>query len=207
VVKYLVSKGESIYARQMGGYCALTRLIDAGGAAFTFALNSGFSFDSADTLWPLLSKVNLAFKNPFGKILIHYDRRKVAVDINTRHNPKALSNPTTPLVYASARGDEHALDRFIAHGALINREGTREGTPLMVACTYGRLPIVKTLVRLGAIFAYSKNGIIFSAVHAAQHFPRMCIGSSLIGSTSKCYYRLAPYMLCAKLVPALKCGS
>ena len=47
------------------------------------------------------------------------------------------------------------------------------GTPLMVACMYGRLAAVKLLVRLGALLWYEKNGSIVSAVQAALPFPHI----------------------------------
>ena len=154
-----------------GQYGTLTRLIDVGGETLTFALNSGFHFGSADVLWPSCSEANEASRNMYRKVLMRYDRDKLLIDINVRQNPEEPSCQTTPLVMASAWDDKSVVEQLIKHGALINLEGAREGTPLMAGCTYGRLSVVKALVRLGAILVHSKNGTVLSAVYAARHFP------------------------------------
>ena len=169
VVKYLLSKGESIYSRDEDGHCALMSLTFGNTSVRTFTLNAGFMFNSADLLWLRRGPSIETYR----KVLMRYDRRRLAVDVNARLNHGRTPHPVTALVTASVIGASNTVALLVRYGALINLEGTGDGTPLMVACMYGRLNTVKTLVTLGAVIAYRKNGVLFSAIHAAQHFPRI----------------------------------
>jgi ankyrin repeat protein len=90
-------------------------------------------------------------KGIYTRILRRYARSRLHADINTRQNPQQPSIPLTPLAVASIQGYEVVVVQLVSHGALVNLEAGPEGTPLMAACTYGRLSIVKILVRFGAL--------------------------------------------------------
>jgi hypothetical protein len=54
---------------------------------------------------------------------------------------------------------------------MLNLESAPEGAPLIAACKFGRLNIVRHLVRNGAVLKYPRNGVIVSACVIAQAYP------------------------------------
>ncbi|PPJ60974.1 hypothetical protein CBER1_02018 [Cercospora berteroae] len=95
-------------------------------------------------------------------------------NLNTRaafDDGDLIPNPT--LYFAVLRGLEQTAEHLLSSGALLNLEGGVEGTPLMAACALGRPSLVKLLIRLGAIEYYIKDGLLFSALKAARHFPKI----------------------------------
>ena len=92
---------------------------------------------------------------------------------------KLLAHPDhcfgTPLYAASTIAvpayQNAIIDLLLAAGADLELKGGDAGTPLMGACTPGRLEAVKHLVRRGARISYTEEGQVFSALRAAKHFP------------------------------------
>jgi ankyrin repeat protein len=88
----------------------------------------------------------------------------------------ATLHPTerTMAFYQSAiNGTSRSVDLMIRYGASINMEGSFQGTPLMAACFAGHLPIVKLLVRSGALLSYWNGTSHVSALVKAQHHPKI----------------------------------
>lgn len=74
---------------------------------------------------------------------------------------------------AAVHGFVHSVDLMIRYCAWINMEGGLQGTPLMAACFAGHLPIVKLLVRSGALLSYWNGTSHVSALIKAQHHPKI----------------------------------
>ncbi len=94
--------------------------------------------------------------------------------------PQLLSHQAsiggTPLYAASCYTSPHQVDLIrilLDAGAALELEGGHHGTPLMGACTTGRLSAVKILVSKGAKLHYTKNGNTMRALDAAKHFPEI----------------------------------
>ncbi|KAI9150548.1 putative ankyrin-2 ankyrin [Paramyrothecium foliicola] len=67
------------------------------------------------------------------------------------------------------------VDELLKIGCDIEYESHNDGifTPLMIAASYGRLEVVKLLVRRGARLQYKSGSTWMSAVMAARHFPEV----------------------------------
>ena len=79
----------------------------------------------------------------------------------------------SPLYMATLAGNFDVMPALLDAGAEIDLEGGEEGTPLMAACTAGRLSAVKLLLQRGASMCYTKEGRRVSALHAARYDARM----------------------------------
>jgi ankyrin repeat protein len=77
------------------------------------------------------------------------------------------------LYVSAAAGHLEKLKLLLGAGATLNLEGGPEGTPLMAACKFGRLDIVRLLVRNGALLGYSKDAKHFSAFAKASSHPKI----------------------------------
>ncbi|KAK7508988.1 hypothetical protein IWZ03DRAFT_391015 [Phyllosticta citriasiana] len=60
----------------------------------------------------------------------------------------------TRLCQASLLEDVDSIVLLLEHGADIDKEGCPDGSPLMAACSAGRLDLVDCLVRRGAKITY-----------------------------------------------------
>ncbi|SPO01932.1 uncharacterized protein DNG_04605, partial [Cephalotrichum gorgonifer] len=78
-----------------------------------------------------------------------------------------------PPLRGDAQDISGAIDLLVRHGADINLERSTEGTPLLTACSRGRLEAVKMLVGYGASVTYKCNGKVRSGVAAAARFPEI----------------------------------
>lgn len=79
----------------------------------------------------------------------------------------------SPLYYAASCGQLQTAVVLVRAGALVNLEGGPYGTALMAASAYGRLPVLRFLVRNGGLLCYTKLGKWHSAVAAARHHPKI----------------------------------
>ncbi|KAK4183784.1 ankyrin repeat-containing domain protein [Podospora australis] len=77
----------------------------------------------------------------------------------------------SPLCVSSSAGDLSGTGSLLEAGANIDHHGSKEGSALMIACSYGRLEVVKLLVRKGAAIQYRREGTIYSAVDSARSNP------------------------------------
>ena len=81
----------------------------------------------------------------------------------------------TPLYAASVTTCEHKISGFINllldAGASIEKDGGPYGTPLMAACTMGRLLAVKILISRGAQTTFVRGGQTMNVLDAARNFP------------------------------------
>jgi ankyrin repeat protein len=80
---------------------------------------------------------------------------------------------TTALYSVALDGIGRWVEFAIRYGAAINMEGGLQGTPLMAACHAGHLPIVKQLVRSGALLAYWNGSSYVSSLVGAQSHPKI----------------------------------
>ena len=79
-----------------------------------------------------------------------------------------------PLCAAVYRDVPDAIDVLVEHGADVSLEGSVEGTPLMTACSRGRLDSVKLLVRHRALLAYrNQAGTVRNTIDMARQFPEI----------------------------------
>lgn len=81
----------------------------------------------------------------------------------------------TPLCVACIQIGTHRetgiINLLLDAGALIDQHGGLYDSPLMAACTKGRLSAVKILIARGAQITLSREGQTISALHAARNFP------------------------------------
>ncbi|KAH8897603.1 ankyrin [Thozetella sp. PMI_491] len=78
----------------------------------------------------------------------------------------------TPLSYAASIGNSQVVELLLKAGADIELMGPEEGTPAMTACNYGRLDVLRTLVRAGARVRYDTNdGRCHSVMLAGRRHP------------------------------------
>ena len=135
----------------------------------SFVLHSGMMQANAETLEQLLPH---AIDHGHGSSLIKTFYRALPVPVARR-----LTNTTPRLWYSplcqAAASDEVSSARFLLdHGAEIEMEGSPEGSPLMTACSFGRLNMVKLLVRRGARLEYTnEKGCYRSAFDSMQPHP------------------------------------
>ena len=79
-----------------------------------------------------------------------------------------------PLCQAAAANDTASTEILLGYGAEIDLEGSPEGSPLMVAASFGRLEMVKFLVRAGAKLEYTnEKGNYRNAFVSAQTHPHI----------------------------------
>lgn len=86
-----------------------------------------------------------------------YQRKFTAqrlLEISNLHPEKGWS----PLCLMALREYTQAMDHILDLGAIIDYEGSPEGSALMLACTAGATPSVKLLVRRGASLCYETSG-------------------------------------------------
>lgn len=87
-------------------------------------------------------------------------------------NARFLAVGYAVLFDCAFRGQVLVLETMLNHGAAIDAGGGPLGSPLMVACAYKRLAVVKTLVRRGAsIILKSAPGKCRSACALATKIP------------------------------------
>jgi len=93
-------------------------------------------------------------------------------------HPAANSESCSPLCFAASDSSIQMMQNMILIGADIEFEGYKGGTALMAACDYGRLDVVKFLVRRGARLLYScdkssqgRPPLHRSAIVAAREHP------------------------------------
>ena len=87
-----------------------------------------------------------------------------------RHGGTPLYAACT-VAYAYWRED--LINTLLQAGADLELQGGNHGTPLIGACAAGRLAVVKLLISKGAKISYERDGLIFSALDAAKHFPEI----------------------------------
>lgn len=98
----------------------------------------------------------------------------VAPQHQRRYNLTRFSDQGQNVLYeAAAAGNSDLIKLLSEAGGMVNLEGGPEGTPLMVACKFGRLDVVKYLVRNNATMSYMKHGEIISAFAKACMHPRV----------------------------------
>jgi ankyrin repeat protein len=134
------------------------------GPRFVYTLHSDHELDDvhAFTCWNSVSSLH--------RVLRRYSRSRLRLDANSR---QTLIRGYTPLGCVAKLSLYVFLETLAAAGALINLEGGPEGTPLMIACTYGRLSVVKALIRMGALECYVKGEKLLSALGAARRHPQV----------------------------------
>ena len=94
--------------------------------------------------------------------------RRVPNDILSRFlNHRALDG--TPLSFATVLSKVDMITLLLDAGAQLELEGSEHGTPIMAACTTGRLAAVKLLVARGARTSYTKDGQVYSVLTAAKY--------------------------------------
>lgn len=79
----------------------------------------------------------------------------------------------TMMYRVSIAGAVDMLELLHQAGAMLNLEAGPEGTPLMGTCKYGRLDVVKFLVRHGALLYYGAAGKLVGAFVAASRYPKI----------------------------------
>lgn len=76
------------------------------------------------------------------------------------------------LCQAVAEGCKRCINTLLTHGADIEMEGSNQGTPLMQACAFGQLSMVKLLVRNNAKLDYfDEHGVHRNAFDEALEWP------------------------------------
>lgn len=136
-----------------------------------FVVHSDMMQANAETLKQLLPH---AIYHGHGSSLIKTFYRALPVPVARR-----LANTTprlwySPLCQAAASNEVSSAHFLLDHGAEIEMEGSPEGSPLMIACSFGRLNMVKLLVRRGARLEYTNDkGGYRSAFASMQSHPHL----------------------------------
>lgn len=170
---YLSSLGLDPYVRDKAGYMAFDDLI-LNVDMLGYVLNRTFDFsrmrEISKGLFSLVIELNRGDSVMMLKRLLRrLPADKVREMVDTV--PKRFVSPLCAAVYRDILG---AIDVLVRFGADVNVEGSAEGTPLMTACSRGRLQSVRMLVGHGARVAYVRgDGAIRSAVNAATRFPEI----------------------------------
>lgn len=169
---YLMDLGLDPYARDKAGYMAYDDLL-LNFDMLGYVLNRTFDFsrmqELSKGLFSLVIELNRNDSvSMLKRLLRRLPRSKVASMIDTV--PRRFVSPLCAAVYRDIFG---AVDVLVRFGADVNVEGSAEGTPLMTACSRGRLKSVRMLVGYGAWVAYRRGGVVRSAVEAARRFPEI----------------------------------
>lgn len=165
VFEYLVSQGFDPLRVSDFGDSAITSHMGIGDPLRPYMFNSGLAFQlSEDSL--LLTLFRLLDKRDLGSISL-LKRLPRALHIGTFArlvNRKSQSMGSAFCLAASinAAGMVQALITMVEE---LDSEGCRHGSPLMAACAWGNLEVVKHLVRSGALLCYvNEDGLLRSAV-------------------------------------------
>lgn len=133
----------------------------------SFVFSSGMVHADLESLGHILS---FAAEKDDSAFVRRFCRALPASDLE-RFTNRATTCWQTPLCQAAGTNSVASAKVLIEYGAKIDLEGCVEGTPLMLACAYGRLDMVKLLVRSGARLEYTndkgeyKNAFVFSRAH------------------------------------------
>ncbi|KAK8007952.1 hypothetical protein PG991_010503 [Apiospora marii] len=109
----------------------------------------------------------------FNKHFRLYQRKLEKIDLLRIANLQPNTG-WSPLCLTALEGNTEAIGRILDLGAMLDHEGSPEGSALMLACTAGAFSAAKLLVRRGAsLFYTSPNGQHRSAMVAAGASPNM----------------------------------
>ncbi|KAE8440357.1 hypothetical protein EG329_008339 [Mollisiaceae sp. DMI_Dod_QoI] len=172
-LSYLLTKGLSVYTPSRNG----TSLVFEGLAnsektpAFQALL---FNWDIDFHRVPgLISKWNWTVEtriSTFRFLLKRLPKEYVARELDLNTCKLTIGSP----LRQAAMGDHVAImEMFIQAGANIEVDIQGQGTPLIAACSAGRLSAVKCLLRAGAKIIGTKAGVSCSALEAASDSPAM----------------------------------
>lgn len=173
VLHYLLEQGLDPYVRDKAGYMAFDDMV-INSDMLGYALNWTFNFSRMVELNKGLFSLVIELNRQEGVSMVkrlakRLPREKVARMVNSV--PARFVSPLCVAVHRDILGAIGVLVRF---GADVNLEGSLDGTPLMTACSRGRLESVRILVGLGAWVAYTRgDGVVRSAVAAANGFPEI----------------------------------
>lgn len=172
---YLITKGADPYYRPSQDF---SKRPSAATATFTeashyvqlmtYILNSGFPalVDESEPVNPLSRAIGFRQPSLLKRLLRFFKNHQM---IDRYLNEKTMWD-FSPLCLASMNGLMKCLDQLVAFGADVNKEGCYHGSPLMVACKFGRLESVKKLIRSGALISYTnEQGNYQNAMEAGCH--------------------------------------
>lgn len=171
VLQYLISQGASFFKVTDFRDSAVAAHIWRPSSLRAFIFNSGLASLSAEE--PLLfAFTQAAFEGNFQAIRML--RRALSRDLF-----ESLVNGTTcgigsPFCVAASVNAVVVVKGLIAMGADLDIEGCRHGSPLMAACAWGCLDVVRWLVRSGAILCYvNGDGLLRSAVSLSSRHEKV----------------------------------
>jgi ankyrin repeat protein len=98
------------------------------------------------------------------KAMRHFSQPALTQVISYRHGYVC-----PPLHRSICLGIYDSMTILLDAGADINASGSFLGRPLMLACSLGRLPAVKALIRRGAQTSYTEDGVLINVVNTAKY--------------------------------------
>jgi hypothetical protein len=173
---YLLRKGLSPYVKNELGNPPIDKTYDSAvnrSIFQTFILHLWFDFGRSAQMVAELD-LNKSTAKSIRNLFKRPPRDLLARAVNTTSVFGAKLNP---LSQAALRGRVELLEPLIQAGATLDHEGGDLGTPLLYACSSGRLSAMKYLVRAGAKIFATRTGRPFTAVKAAMDFHASFDGS------------------------------
>lgn len=167
VFQYLVSQGSdpSRSPDAISRHSAITYHISPGSSLRGFVLNSGLASQSSEESLRLVL-LNLAYQSdPECISLVKKLRHVFSIGFLAKVLSRTIRSVASPLCLAASFNTVEMVEALITLGAELDLEGCPYGSPLMAACTWGSLDVVRYLVRSGALLNYvSEDGFLRSAV-------------------------------------------
>lgn len=174
VFQYLVSQGTSPFSVMGFRPSAIGVHVHRTSSLSAYIFNSGLASQSAEE--PLAQALTFAaFVGTSGSIcFIKKLHRALSTSVFATIVNSTKYGTGSPLCLTASANAAEAMEALITMGAELDSEGCRYGSPLMAACAWGSLDVVRCLVRSGAALCYvNDDGLLRSAVSLSSRHQKV----------------------------------